>query len=95
MASKRTTDLLLTFASILLLLAAFILPALRTLFTAPSENLVDKVALSLSPFDYFYLSKVNLNENWSYKIGSFDEGNTYMFYDPSYNCSSWNKISIP
>ncbi|MGB9806438.1 MAG: FtsX-like permease family protein [Thermoproteota archaeon] len=95
MASRRSVDLLLTLISIILLLTAFILPALRTLFTAPSENLVDKVALSLSPFDYFYLSKINLNENWSYKVGSFDEGNTYMYYDPSYNCSSWSKINVP
>lgn len=95
MVSKRFTEAFLTIISISILLAALILPALRYFFVEPSENLVSKVASYLAPFDYFYLSKEKLNKNWSYKVDSLERGNINLYYDPSYEDSSWKKTDVP
>ncbi|MEM2087611.1 MAG: FtsX-like permease family protein [Thermoproteota archaeon] len=95
MVSKRSIDASLTLISISMLLAALILPSLKTFFTEPSESLVDKAVSNLVAFDYFYLSKEKLSGNWSYKVDSFEHGNINIYYDSSYDDSSWNKISVP
>jgi beta-mannosidase len=78
-----------------MLIAALVLPALRTFFIEPSESLVDKVVSHLAPFDYFYLSKEEIDGNWSYKVDSFEHGNVNIYYDPSYDDRSWNKTTLP
>ncbi|MEM2057922.1 MAG: hypothetical protein QXO76_06730, partial [Thermoproteota archaeon] len=95
MASRRAIEVFLTVLSLSMLLAALMLPALRTFFIEPSQSLVDKVVPYLTQFDYFYLSREWLNGTWSYKPDSFEHGNVNIYYDPSYDDSSWTKITLP
>ena len=95
MPPKRLIEASLILISALMLLTALILPALRTYFIEPSQSLVNDAVSHLAPFDYFYLSKERLDKNWSYKVDSFESGNVNIYYDPSYDDSSWNKTSIP
>jgi len=95
MVSKRTIEACLTLISISMLLAALILPVLRTFFVEPSQNLIERVVPCLTQFDYFYLSKEKLNGTWSYKVDSFEHGNVNIYYDPSYDSSSWSEITLP
>ncbi|MBO3753401.1 MAG: hypothetical protein FGF53_00745 [Candidatus Brockarchaeota archaeon] len=95
MVPRRIVEPLLTIISVSFLVAALILPGLRYFFVEPSENLVDKASSYLAPFDYFYLSKHELSGEWSYRVDAFDPGNINLYYDSSYDDSSWSRVEVP
>ncbi|MGQ9479155.1 MAG: sugar-binding domain-containing protein [Thermoproteota archaeon] len=87
---KRSIELSLV--SIILLIA-FALLVLKD--AAPSESIMENVTSNLAPFDYFYLSRLEITGNWSYKIDSFRYGDANLYYDPSYDSSSWSRVDVP
>lgn len=95
MVLKRSIEIPLTLISISILLAALVMPALRTFSKEPYENFLNEVAQHFSPFDYFYFSRERLAGEFKYTIDSFKNGNINIYYSPLYNDSSWDRINVP
>ncbi|MEM2641269.1 MAG: FtsX-like permease family protein [Thermoproteota archaeon] len=95
MVLKRSIEIPLTLVSISILLAALVMPALRTFSKEPYENFLNEVAQHFSPFDYFYFSRERLVGEFRYKVDSFKNGNINIYYSTLFNDSSWSKINVP
>jgi len=95
MVLKRSIELPLTLISISILLAALIIPALRTFSKEPYENFLNEVTQHFSPFDYFYFSRERLAGEFRYRVDSFKNGNINTYYSALYNDSSWSKTNVP
>ncbi|MEM3029955.1 MAG: FtsX-like permease family protein [Thermoproteota archaeon] len=80
---------------LVILLIVFILPASKVSSQTLSEILLEKTILNFTQFDYFYILRERIVGNWSYKIDSFENGNANLYYDPSYDTSSWDRVEVP